>query len=172
MSILYIVIIILLVAADQGTKYFMSVWLKPQESVEIIRGFVRFRYVENEGAAFSMLNNARWFFVIVTAVCVIGCFVALFNKRLKIIYPALNSPFLKTAIILISAGGIGNMIDRIYRGTVIDFIEPTFVNFAVFNVADIFVTCGAAIIIIYLIVDIIFDFGQKRREIRNYKRRR
>ena len=87
-------------------------------------------------------------------------------------YPALNSPFLKTAIILISAGGIGNMIDRIYRGTVIDFIEPTFVNFAVFNVADIFVTCGAAIIIIYLIVDIIFDFGQKRREIRNYRRRR
>ena len=87
-------------------------------------------------------------------------------------YPALNSPFLKTAIILISAGGIGNMIDRIYRGTVIDFIEPTFVNFAVFNVADIFVTCGAAIIIIYLIVDIIFDFGQKRRAIRNYRRRR
>ena len=172
MSILCIIIIVLLVAADQGLKFFMVSWLQPKGTVELIPGWIRFRFVENDGAAFSMLNNARWFFVIVAIVGAGVCIAALVSKRLKIMYPALNSPFLKTALILISAGGIGNMIDRVLRGTVVDFIEPTFVNFAVFNFADILVTCGAAIIIIYLIVDIVFDFSQKRREIREYRRRR
>ena len=172
MTILFIIIIILLVAADQATKLVMLSWLKPQGTVELVPGFIRFRFVENEGAAFSMLKNARWFFIIVTAVCVVLCMVALFSKKAKFKYPSFNSPFLKAAIILICSGGIGNMIDRLFRGKVIDFIEPTFVNFAVFNFADILVTCGAAIIIIYLIADIAFDFGKKRREIREYKKRR
>lgn len=172
MSFLYIGIILLLVAIDQATKFFMISWLKPQGTVELIHGFIHFRYVENDGAAFSMLNNARWFFVIVAAVGATACIVALLNKKLKYVHPALNSPFLKTAFILIAAGGIGNMIDRVLRGTVVDFIEPTFVNFAVFNFADILVTCGAAIIIIYLVADIILDFSRKRREIREYKKRR
>lgn len=172
MSFLYIGIIVLLVAIDQITKFVMVSWLKPQGTVELIPGFVRLRFVENDGAAFSMLNNARWFFVIIAAVGAIVCVALLVSKRLKYVHPALNSPFLKTAFIIIAAGGLGNMIDRILRGTVVDFIEPTFVNFAVFNFADILVTCGAAIIIIYLVVDIIFDFSQKRREIREYKKRR
>ena len=172
MSILYVVIIAVLVAADQITKHVMQSWLKPKGTVELIPGFIRFRFVENDGAAFSMLRNARWFFVIVTAVCVVLCFVALLSKGAKRRIPALHSPFLKAAIILIAAGGIGNMIDRVLRGTVIDFIEPTFVNFAVFNFADILVTCGAAILIIYLIVDIFYDFGKKRKDIRDYNKRR
>ena len=93
MTILFIIIIILLVAADQATKLVMLSWLKPQGTVELVPGFIRFRFVENEGAAFSMLNNARWFFIIVTAVCVVFCMVALFSKKAKLKYPSFNSPF-------------------------------------------------------------------------------
>ncbi|MBQ6380730.1 MAG: signal peptidase II [Clostridia bacterium] len=172
MSVVYIVIILLLIAVDQVTKFAVISWLKPQGTLEIIPGFIRFRYVENDGAAFSMLQNARWFFIILTTVFVIIGLVCLLSGKMKFRYPTLHSPFIKTAIILICAGGIGNMIDRLFRGVVIDFIEPTFVNFAVFNFADILVTCGAAIIIIYLVADVIFDFTQKKREIRDYKKRR
>ena len=171
-NFLFAAIIIVLIAADQVTKYIMLTWLKPIETYELIPGFIRFHFVENDGAAFSMLRNARWFFVIVTVVCVIVCLVALFSKRARYRFPALNSPFLKAALILIISGGVGNLIDRLFRGVVIDFIEPLFVNFAVFNFADILVTCGAAIIIIYLVADIAFDFSKKRREIREYKHRR
>lgn len=172
MAVLYIFIIILLVAVDQAIKYAMVAWLQPQGTVELIPHVIRLRFVENDGAAFSMLRNARWFFIIVTVVCVIGCLVALLSKNVKFRYPTLHSPFIKTAIILICAGGIGNLIDRLFRGTVVDYIEPIFIDFAVFNFADILVTCGAAIIIIYLIADIIFDFGQKRRDIKSYNKRR
>ena len=172
MNVLFAAIVIVLIAVDQVTKYIMLTWLKPIETFELIPGFIRFHFVENDGAAFSMLRNARWFFIIVTVVCVGICLVALFNKKARYRFPALHSPFLKAAIILIIAGGVGNLIDRLLRGVVIDFIEPLFVNFAVFNFADILVTCGAAIIIIYLVADIVFDFFKKRREIREYKNRR
>ena len=172
MTIVYFVIIFLLVAIDQVIKYAVVTWLRPQEFVEVIPGFIRFRYVENDGAAFSMLQNARWFFVILTSVLVIIGFVALASKNMKFRYPTLHSPVIKAAIILICGGGIGNLIDRLWRGFVVDFIEPTFVNFAVFNFADILVTCGAAILIIYLVADVIFDFTQKKRDIRDYKKRR
>ena len=69
-NVLFAVIIVVLIAADQVTKYIMLSWLKPIETFELIPGFLRFHYVENDGAAFSMLRNARWFFIIVTVVCV------------------------------------------------------------------------------------------------------
>ena len=167
MTLLIIFIIFLLVVADQATKFLMLTWLKPQGQVELIPGFMRLRFVLNDGAAFSMLKNGRWLFVIVTGVLIIACFVALFSRSIKERIPALHSPFLKTCLVLISSGGLGNLIDRLFRGQVIDFIEPTFVNFAVFNVADIFVTCGAIMIIIYLVYDIFFEFGAKRKYVKN-----
>ena len=159
-------IIIVLVIIDQVTKAYMVSWLQPQGKVELIPGFLRLRFVLNDGAAFSMLRNARWFFVIVTGIAVIACFASLSSERVKKRFPTLEHPFIKAILVLISAGGLGNLIDRLFRGKVVDFIEPTFINFAVFNFADILVTCGAVMIIGYLIFDIIFDFRQKANYIK------
>ena len=167
MAIVPYIIIVLLVVIDQVTKLIAQSRLQPIEKVELIPGFIRLRFVLNDGAAFSMLRNARWLFVIVTGIAIIVCLFALHNKTMRERFPALHSPAIKTALVLISAGGLGNLIDRVFRGTVIDFIEPTFVNFAVFNFADILVTLGAAIIIIYLVFDIVFDFRQKHNYVKN-----
>lgn len=162
MTALLMIIIFLLVAVDQLTKFLMLSWLQPLETVEIIPKFIRFRFVLNNGAAFSMLANARWLFVGVTSVCIIVCIAALCSKRLQFRFSALQSPVIKAALVLITAGGTGNLIDRIFRGLVVDFIEPVFVDFAVFNFADILVTVGTFIIVLYLIYDVINDFKKKK----------
>ena len=162
MTALLVVIIALLVVIDQLSKVIMRVWLQPIGSAEIIPHFIRFRYVLNTGAAFSMLENARWFFIAVTVIFTVACLVALCSGKLQNKYPILKSNFLKCTLVLISAGGIGNLIDRIFVGKVVDFIEPLFVNFAVFNFADILVTVGTFMLAGYLIFDIIRDSKNKR----------
>ena len=152
--------IIGLVAADQIIKIMIINWLQPIGTAPIIDGFIRFRYVENDGAAFSFLSATgwgRWFFIILTGACIIAGIAALLSKKLKDKYPVLNNKLIIVCLVLIVSGGIGNLIDRIFRGIVIDFIEPVFINFAVFNFADSLVTVGAFILIFYLIYDIIRD---------------
>lgn len=162
MTALLLITVVLLVAVDQLTKVIMRVWLQPLQSVELIPHFIRFRYVLNTGAAFSMLENARWLFIAVTVIFTAACLAALCSKKLQNKYPILKSNFLKCTLVLISAGGIGNLIDRIFVGKVVDFIEPVFVNFAVFNFADMLVTVGAFMLAGYLIFDIIRDSKKKR----------
>lgn len=165
MTALFLIIIALLVIIDQLTKIIMILWLKPIGTFGLIPKFIHFRYVENSGAAFSMLENARWFFIVMTGVCIVACIVSLVSKKLRVKFPILNNKIIITSITLIAAGGIGNLIDRILRGTVVDFIEPLFVNFAVFNFADMLVTVGAGILIVYLIADIIKDFTKKKGKV-------
>ncbi len=162
MTALLVIIIALLVAVDQLTKVIMRVWLQPVHSIEIIPRFIRFRYVLNTGAAFSMLENARWLFIAITVVFTVACLAALCSRKLQNKYPLLKNNFLKCTLVLISAGGIGNLIDRIFVGKVVDFIEPVFVNFAVFNFADMLVTVGTIMLAAYLIFDIVRDTKNKR----------
>lgn len=164
MTALLLIIVALLVAVDQLSKVIMRVWLQPLQSVEVIPHFIRFRYVLNTGAAFSMLENARWLFIAVTLIFTAICLTALCSKKFQNKYPVLKSNFIKFTLVLISAGGIGNLIDRIFVGKVVDFIEPVFVNFAVFNFADMLVTVGTFALAVYLIVDIIRDFKNKKAE--------
>lgn len=146
---LIISVILLLVAVDQLIKAVMILWLEPQGSFMLVKGFLQFNYCENSGAAFSMLSGeaGRWIFISFTVVVLIAGFYLLFSGKLK-------NPFLKFCAVLILSGGLGNLIDRIFRGIVIDYIEPLFVNFAVFNFADMLVTVGAVLLIVYLIYDI------------------
>ena len=162
MTALLVIIIALLVVVDQLTKVIMRVWLQPIQSVEVIPHFIRFRYVLNTGAAFSMLENARWLFIAVTVIFTAVCLVALCSGKLQSKYPTLKNNFVKCTLVLISAGGIGNLIDRIFIGKVVDFIEPVFVNFAVFNFADMLVTVGTFMLAAYLIFDIFRDYRTKR----------
>ena len=141
------IMIFLIVAFDQITKYFAVKELKGGEPVNFIKGVVRFKYAENTGMAFSLFNGARWVFVAVTVVACSAALWYIFSNRCK-------SLCLYWSIAVIVAGGIGNLIDRALYGFVVDFIEPVFVDFAVFNIADCAVTLGAVSLVIYLLLDL------------------
>ena len=139
--------IIVIIATDQITKYFAKSYLYPDKAKDFIPGFIEFRYAENTGMAFSMFSGARWFFVVLTVAVVIACIVYMFKK-------AQSNLWLYWTLGVLISGAVGNLIDRIYLGYVIDFINPTFVNFAVFNIADCAVTLGAVSLVAYLVVDL------------------
>lgn len=138
--------IILIVAFDQITKYFAEKNLADGKIVSFLPGFVQFRYAQNTGMAFSMLSGARWIFVVITIIVCGGVMWFLFSNHAKNLWV-----YWSLGVVL--AGGVGNLIDRARFGYVVDFIEPTFVNFAVFNIADCAVTCGAAVLVVYLLID-------------------
>lgn len=139
--------IVLITAFDQLTKYFAKSSLAPDGAVDFIKGFVEFRYAENTGVAFSFFSGGRWFFIAFTMIFIIACIVYMFKK-------AQNNLWLYWSLGVIIAGAIGNLIDRIALGYVIDFINPTFVNFAIFNIADCAVTLGSVSLVVCLLVDV------------------
>lgn len=149
--------IALIVMFDQITKYFATSKLSGGLVKGFIPGVVQFRYAENTGMAFSMLTGARWIFVVLTLVVCIAALYYMFSNRCK-------SLWLYWSLGVTVAGGIGNLIDRAFYGYVIDFIEPIFVDFAIFNIADCAVTCGAAVLIGYLVIDVIKDAKKEKGE--------
>lgn len=153
MTALLFIIIFLLVIVDQLLKIIMQSWLMYESSHVVIDGLFQFSYVENRGMAFGMMQNMRWLFIVLTVIVTVYLIYLLLFKKV-------SSKWAIAGIVLIIAGGIGNMIDRVFRGYVIDYIEPTFINFAVFNFADMLVCVGAGIIIVKLFADLISD-GRK-----------
>ena len=151
------IMIIHIVAFDQITKYFASLKLADGSVAKFIPGVVQFKYAENTGMAFSMLSGARWVFIALTVVVCVGVFYYLFSNRCKNLW-------LYWSLGVILSGGIGNLIDRIRFGYVVDFIEPTFVNFAIFNIADCAVTCGAVVLVGYLLYDAFKDVKKPKEK--------
>ena len=128
--------IALIVAFDQITKYLSVTYLKGKEPVTFIKGVVQFNYAENTGMAFSMLSGARWAFIVLSiAACLFGIWYMFSNRC--------SNLWMYWSIGVVVSGGIGNLIDRIANEYGVDFIEPTFMNFAIFNIADSAVTLGA-----------------------------
>lgn len=118
----------------------------PGQHMDVLPGVFEFRYVQNEGMAFSLLEGKTWLFIVVT-ILIIACLLGYLIK-----YRAAESIWTRIAIASIIGGAIGNLIDRLLYGYVIDFINPTFIRFAVFNIADIFVTCGAILFVFSLLI--------------------
>lgn len=147
-----------IVAADQFVKIWAVNVLEPVGTMDFIPGFMRFAYVENHGAAFGMLADQRWIFIVITFLMVAAAMILLYSGRLK-------RPLQYLPAIFIIGGGIGNLIDRIGRGYVVDMFDFQFMNFAVFNVADIFVCVGAGLVLLYLIVDEVEQHKKKKAEI-------
>lgn len=143
-----ILIIAALVAADQIIKLVVINNLSNGGYVEVLFGLLRFRYVENTGAAFSSFQNQTTFLTIFTLAVIAVILFVLLTKKIK---PGL----MYWSLVVVVAGGLGNFIDRLFRGFVIDYIEPTFINFAVFNFADCCVTVGAALLIFSTLYDMI-----------------
>ncbi len=146
----------LLILIDQGIKLVVIEFLKPVEYVDFIEGFLRFRYVENTGAVFGSFAT-HTIFLTVFSIILLGVVILYLctNKN--------KSKFISICLLLMISGGFGNVIDRIRLHYVVDYIEPTFINFAVFNFADCLITVGAFALIFYLIFDLIKDFKSNKK---------
>ena len=133
-----------IVAADQFTKYLTVMYIALYEDVPFIPGLLQLTYVQNTGAAFSSFEGQQWLFALIFVI-----FTGL------IIYERVKNTMGFTTlewwcIAAIYGGGLGNMIDRVRMGYVVDMIETTFIEFPVFNVADCFITCGCILLMVHL----------------------
>ena len=143
--IIWAVIVVGSVILDQWTKMLAVRDLMPIRSTVLLDGILGLRYVENTGAAFGMLKGQRWFFIILSTAAIIAISIYLVKCRKTV------PPLLGISLAMIVGGGIGNQIDRIANGYVVDFLEFLFMDFAIFNVADCFVTVGAFLVIFDLL---------------------
>ena len=140
----YVLFAALVVAADQFTKYLMLLYIPLHTRIDVLPGFLGLTYVQNTGAAFSSFQGQQWLFVLIFAVLTVAILWEYFKK------PMPFTRFERWCIASVYAGGLGNMIDRVRFGYVVDMIETRFMDFPVFNVADCFITCGCIILIISL----------------------
>ena len=134
-----------IVAADQITKLLVLAEIPLFGHVDAVPGLFHLTYVQNTGAAFSSFEGMRWMFVVLFIILTVLIFVEYFKK------PMPFTTFERWCIAAIYRGGLGNVIDRVRLGYVVDMIEVDFINFPVFNVADCFITCGCIAMIVHLI---------------------
>lgn len=137
------IVALLIVVADQLIKLLVTNTIKVDGSVSILNGLVNFTYCENKGMAFGMLQNARWLFIGFTAIVMLGIVIYMIKTKPK-------NKFLLASLALILGGGIGNLIDRIFLGYVIDYIQLSFFS-PVCNFADYCITIGTALLVIYIL---------------------
>lgn len=155
-----IVLILICVILDQASKFLAETYLLPRGSVTIIDGVLDFTYAENTGAAFSILRGRQDLFIWITALAVLVMLFLLIRYRTKL------HPFARWSMILLVGGALGNLIDRVIRGYVVDFINVTFVDFAIFNISDICTVLGCIGLVIYLL----FSEFHKESETREKKK--
>lgn len=130
-----------IVLIDQASKYLIATSLELGEKIYIIGNWMKITYVQNRGVAFSMFSGNQLITIILTSILLILCLAFILKEN--------ENKALLVVLTCIFAGGVGNLIDRIFKGYVVDMISCG--NFAVFNVADIFVTCGCILCAIYLL---------------------
>lgn len=143
------------IAVDQITKLIVASNMQLNDTLPIIKNVLHITYIKNEGAAFGMLSNHRWIFMSVSAVAIVALCVYLFRF-------SKDTRLMKTGMALIISGGIGNMIDRIFLGYVVDMIDFRLINFYIFNVADACVSVGAAVLILGIVLNEIKTIKAKK----------
>ncbi len=138
----YMMLCIGVLILDIITKLWAELALKGAGSFAVIEGLFHFTYVENRGIAFGMFSNARIWFILVSIVVLIAL-VVLFCKSKN------RTVWLKLGTSLVIGGAVGNLIERMSKGYVVDFLDFRFINFPVFNIADIAVCAGAVMIMLH-----------------------
>ena len=133
------------VAADQLSKLWVVANIPLHTSMDAIRGLFHLTYVQNTGAAFSSFQGMIWLFVVIFVLFTVAVIWEFSKKRLP--FTTLD----RWCIARVYAGGLGNMIDRVRLGYVVDMICVDFINFPVFNVADCFITCGCILLLVHLV---------------------
>ena len=157
MTVLLIAVLAAVIGLDQLTKWLTVVNLEEYESFPIWQDVFHFTYVKNTGMAFGMLKDHRWVFMVFSTIAIVALIIYLFRFRPE-------SRWMQISMAMIIGGGIGNMIDRVLLGYVIDFIDVTLINFAVFNIADSFVCVGAGIMIVCLVIDLIKEIKLEKAQ--------
>ena len=143
---LYAIVAVLVLIADQALKCWTTNNIPLGETVPLIPGVVHLTYVQNFGGAFGILEGFRWFFLLVTALFLVIAIYALVKQKI-------NGSFGRWTAALVVAGASGNAIDRAIDGYVVDMIEVEFIRFQVFNIADCFITVCGILFCLYILVN-------------------
>ena len=143
---MYFMLFVILVIADQLTKHLAVVRLKNQAAYNLINGILEFNYLENRGAAFGVLQNQKYFFVFVALIFIGVIVFVLIKVPTQKKYYSLN-----ILLVMIAAGAVGNMIDRVQYDYVVDFIYLVCIQFPIFNMADIYVTTATVILVFQIL---------------------
>lgn len=157
LQVITVMSIAVLVSLDQIIKLLVIKYLEPIGSLPLIDGFIQLNYAENTGAAFGSFSDYTWILSVFTLAVIVAGLVWLLKGKVKFGVEYV-------CITLILAGGLGNLIDRISRGFVVDYIEPLFIDFAIFNFADILVTCSAVVLIIWMFYGIYKDVKKEKEK--------
>lgn len=152
-SLIYALVILIGIGLDQLSKYLAATYIKSE--ITVIGRLLHFDYVENRGAAWGMLKDHRWVFMLVSSVAIIAFAVYLFGFKVP-------NKLYGVSVALVISGGIGNMIDRIALGYVVDFLKFAFINFPVFNIADSLVCIGAGLLILAMVLDVVKEAREKK----------
>lgn len=139
------IIFLLMVVADQLVKYWALTELSAVGTIPILEGVFHLTYVENRGAAFGILQDQRWLFLLMTPIV------------LAVLFYLLRKGYIRTclgrwSLYLIGAGAVGNLIDRAWRGFVVDLFDFRLIHFPVFNIADIYVVIGVLLFFYYYLI--------------------
>lgn len=146
----------LLVGMDYFIKFWAVQYLKPVGTFPIIQDVLHFTYYENDGAAFSILSGHQEFLIVITSIALLGIFLYLVIRKPK-------SRLLIISLCLILSGGVGNLIDRITQGYVVDYVDFRLIHFAVFNFADCCAVVGTGLLILYFLwTDVMLPKRQKK----------
>ncbi len=143
-SVIVLLVAVVLLAVDQISKYYVLRFLRPVGSISVIDGLLEFSYLENTGAAFGLFHNIPWAIFVFNILVSLVLLIILFRYR--------NHTFFSlAALALLLSGGIGNLLDRVFHGFVVDFIHVLFFGY-VFNFADCCVTVGAVLLSIHVLL--------------------
>ncbi|MEE1321946.1 MAG: signal peptidase II [Acutalibacteraceae bacterium] len=159
-NIIILAVIVFLVSVDQVIKVLVDSYLKPVGEITVIPDIIRFRYLENDGAMMGFMDGKTSVMTILAIICFGGVVVLIFSGKIQNKVDLAN-------FVLISAGGLGNIIDRIFRGYVIDYIDVLFVDFYVFNFADCLITVGAFLLFFNQIYQIYKEHKDKKTKVQN-----
>ena len=156
---MYAIVALLAVIVDQWVKYWVAGNIPLESTVnELIPGVISVVNVHNSGAAFGFLSGggARIPFIIICGVFTVAIIIALATNFI-------SNPLGRWSAVFVMAGGIGNLIDRVLNGEVVDYINPLFIDFAVFNFADICVCVGVALWVLVILLEEVDDKPSKER---------
>lgn len=148
--------ILAMVVLDQFSKWAAVMYLQPVGSVPFIPGVLRLTYAHNTGAAFSMLAGKQAFLIGITAVAMLVMLVVLLRRKS-------SNAFEHWGLAMIVGGGIGNLIDRVLNGYVVDYFDVVFMKFAIFNVADCFVVVGCICLFVGVLFSEAFDARRAKK---------
>ena len=158
MTVILIAVIAAVIGLDQLTKWLAATYLKQVGTIPLLENALHLTYHTNKGMAFGMLETHRWIFMSVSTVTILALAFLLYSGYVR------ANKFYTVSLSLIISGGIGNMIDRVFLGYVIDFIDFRLIDFAIFNGADSFVCVGAGLLIFALIRDVIKEAKNQKKQ--------